>query len=269
MGVRNAIGVSLLWYAASLGFMVMPPIAGVALIALLAGSFYWLFMRGATNAEWRARLRLEPIRPPVAPVALAGAAFAVLYAVLLILWARITPSTVSPTSGPVVDYLGRPYGQLTFIALSVVLGPLIEEYLFRGVLQGTLERHVGPAAAIATAAAIFSIAHANRWAIPTYFVYGLATGCVVYRAGSLWAGVALHAATNAWLILLSSLADRGVALGEMERSPLPTWALALLGGLALLALVHALRRMPHGEAMPGPTALPRPAGVEQPARPVS
>ncbi len=85
------------------------------------------------------------------------------------------------------------------IAVVCVMAPVIEEFVFRGVVLTWLRAHHGPVAALALSALIFGVAHAP--------VYGLAAGAGTAGAaiafgslrlgsGSLLPGMAAHALLN-------------------------------------------------------------------------
>ena len=60
---------------------------------------------------------------------------------------------------------------------TVVLTPIFEELVFRGLLFGTLRRRLGPAAAAAASAGVFALAHG----------YGVLGFAAVFWSGLLWA----------------------------------------------------------------------------------
>src|SRR5207247_1264979 len=60
---------------------------------------------------------------------------------------------------------------------TVVLTPIFEELVFRGLLFGTLRRRLGPAAAAAASAGVFALAHG----------YGVLGFAAVFWRGLLWA----------------------------------------------------------------------------------
>ena len=91
---------------------------------------------------------------------------------------------------------------LTIIISAVIMAPLIEELVFRGVLQTTLMRLMKgrrwPAMLIT--AAVFSAIHA--WVVPaqallSLFVLGLVFSYVYERTGSLLTPILAHAVFNA------------------------------------------------------------------------
>jgi membrane protease YdiL (CAAX protease family) len=95
---------------------------------------------------------------------------------------------------------------LLAIALFVILiaAPTIEEFLFRGILQGWLKQHLGPKAAILLAAlgfAFFHMAPSQGWGnislIVSLFVFACFLGFVYEKQRSLFASIGLHIAFNA------------------------------------------------------------------------
>ncbi|MBS0628977.1 MAG: CPBP family intramembrane metalloprotease [Verrucomicrobia bacterium] len=93
---------------------------------------------------------------------------------------------------------------LTFALLSVlIMAPLLEEFIFRGVVQTYLRRRIGPKAAILLSAFIFAIFHysaghslGNVSLIFSLLILGTFLGFLYERQGSLWAPIGLHIAFN-------------------------------------------------------------------------
>lgn len=107
---------------------------------------------------------------------------------------------IVPYHHPILDFLASEQGPwaLTLTATSaVIVAPLAEEFFFRGVLQGWLER-VKPALAIPVSAAAFGLAHVDHglgW-IPLVG-FGIASSLLARQTGSLVASITLHAGFNA------------------------------------------------------------------------
>lgn len=90
---------------------------------------------------------------------------------------------------------------LPWIALEViVLAPLVEELLFRVVLQGALEREIPAKWAIILTAAAFACIHQSADWLPL-FPLALILGYVYYRRRSYVAVVVLHGLFNAVSLL--------------------------------------------------------------------
>ena len=94
--------------------------------------------------------------------------------------------------------LELPNGILGFILsiLSVAVAPaFIEEFLFRGVIMGSLLKF-GKAFAIFTSAFLFGLVHGNLIQIPFAFMVGLVIGAMVVETNSIWTGVIIHFINN-------------------------------------------------------------------------
>jgi len=87
-----------------------------------------------------------------------------------------------------------------FVAI-VVVAPLVEELLFRGVLLRALQRRATTPVAVFGSAFLFAVAHvaggADAYAlVPGLFLLGLASGVVAVRSGNLTRSVLLHMGFN-------------------------------------------------------------------------
>lgn len=97
-----------------------------------------------------------------------------------------------------IDLSSGPVGLSIFLATTVLVAPIAEELLFRGVLLPWLARWMKPAAALAWSTIVFSIGHLY-YGIGALLIayYGVVLGWARLRTGKLWAPVALHAMLNA------------------------------------------------------------------------
>ena len=83
-------------------------------------------------------------------------------------------------------------------ALAVVIAPLTEEFLFRGVILRGLLGRWKPWAAIAVSAVLFAAMHLNRAQLPIALATGLVLGWVFVRTRSLGLCMIGHAIFNGW-----------------------------------------------------------------------
>ena len=94
-----------------------------------------------------------------------------------------------------------PGGTALAIALAVVslviVGPLVEEIVFRGLLFGGLASRIGVFAAALIVAGLFGIVHADLVLFPTLAGLGFVSALAYARSGNLWTSVTLHALNNA------------------------------------------------------------------------
>jgi membrane protease YdiL (CAAX protease family) len=98
---------------------------------------------------------------------------------------------------------------LAMAGLVVLAVPLLEEVMYRGILQRTLVGVMGGRwRAILLTSAVFALMHvgAARWhAVPAVFVLSIGFGWVYEKTGRLWASVIMHILFNAVNLALALL----------------------------------------------------------------
>jgi len=85
----------------------------------------------------------------------------------------------------------------------VVIAPIIEEILFRGIIMHGLMRNYKPWHAVLLSGILFSVFHLNPWQMTYTFFLGLLLGWVMIRTRSLPFAIVVHALNN--LIVLLSI----------------------------------------------------------------
>jgi membrane protease YdiL (CAAX protease family) len=90
---------------------------------------------------------------------------------------------------------------LAFGLTAVVLAPLFEETLFRGVLLPVVARQLGARWAVLISALVFAIAHLSLAELVPLSVLGMALGLLRWQTGRLAACVCLHAFWNSLTFL--------------------------------------------------------------------
>ncbi|CAB4617583.1 unannotated protein [freshwater metagenome] len=88
-------------------------------------------------------------------------------------------------------------GWIVALVLVVVVGaPLIEEMVYRGVVQPGLVSAWGPMAGIVTTAALFAAVHLQPIEFPGLFVFALVLGFARHRSDRLALSIVAHMAFN-------------------------------------------------------------------------
>jgi hypothetical protein len=114
----------------------------------------------------------------------------------------------------VLTFIGSDGGRLAVVgpvlavlslARAVVITPLAEELLFRGALYGWLRRWWPAWATIAATAAAFAAIHSFLVVMPAALVFGIVTGWLRERTGSVAAGFVTHVLNNAVLVTMTLL----------------------------------------------------------------
>ena len=121
-----------------------------------------------------------------------------------------------------------------------VLGPILEEVLFRGAIQGYLMRKYNPKVGIVVASVIFGVIHMNPIQIFYATWLGLVFGWMYYRIRSLMPVIIGHVLNNSLATISMIMSSEG------EESVTPTTEkVAIMGGsmLAVVALMYLIDRL--------------------------
>lgn len=118
------------------------------------------------------------------------------------------------------------------------LGPLLEEVLFRGAIQGALMRYFGrPWPAIILSALVFGIFHLNPVQIVYATLLGIVLGWIYYRTGSLLSVIVGHVLNNSLAVATT------VAFSSTDEQAVANSAAGIVGFVffALLSLFLAVK----------------------------
>jgi len=134
--------------------------------------------------------------------------------------------------------------ELPAIVAVCVLAPVLEEMLFRGVLlRGFLARYPR-GVAIAYSSLFFGAAHLNVYQFFLAFWLGLILGWLFERSRSLIPCIALHGATNAAVLVLSTVAEKD-GQSVLDTLPASVWLAAIVAAaLGTWLLRRLLARAP-------------------------
>lgn len=134
------------------------------------------------------------------------------YLILLVL--LISLAIIATSAG--VDMAPRPDGKsggteiftvmggfwLTF-ALSVVVAPIAEEVVFRGVLFPAIIKRYGLIAGVVLSSLIFTLVHINPIQMISVLPLGIYLAIMYHRTRSIYPGMILHATWNLMVLLIT------------------------------------------------------------------
>ncbi|MGN0506745.1 MAG: lysostaphin resistance A-like protein [Lachnospiraceae bacterium] len=135
------------------------------------------------------------------------------------------------------------------VIITVLLAPLAEEFIFRGVILQKAKKFLPFMAANAVQALLFGIYHGNLIQGAYAFVIGMIFGYVTEYFHSVWAAILLHACLNGSAQLLSLLPE--TVTGNL----FGYFALAFVGVLFLVAAGKLFKK--------ARTELPEPLEAEE------
>lgn len=104
------------------------------------------------------------------------------------------PSTQEQVLGG--EAMLTPADYLLLLLVGVVVAPIVEEFLFRGLLYRYLRERRSIAYAVLLSAVIFAAAHFIPTLIPALFVLGIVLALVAQRYDSIYPAMMLHALNN-------------------------------------------------------------------------
>ena len=191
----------------SLGFLKADPALqqAVAVLGMYLGLMslplliLWAQLRGKAPKpeggwlQWRWRPLASALRQALTQV------LKVLPLVTLVGW--LFDQLVSKASGsnPLLELVlttTNPWALLLFSITAMVLAPLFEETLFRGVLLPVLGQRYGGVWGVVISALVFGIAHLSLGELPALFVLGLGLGWLRLQSGRLGPSVLMHGLWN-------------------------------------------------------------------------
>jgi len=122
---------------------------------------------------------------------------------------------------------------------AVVLAPVTEEMVFRGLILGSLTRRYSALKSVGLSSLIFAVAHLNPYQFIPAVVAGSLMGWVRIRSQSLLPGMWTHAVNNAFWILVTHVKVPGIDVEDGSH-----WATGVAGlALAIVGLSWAHKVM--------------------------
>jgi membrane protease YdiL (CAAX protease family) len=95
-----------------------------------------------------------------------------------------------------IQETGSVIGMAGFLVLALLVGPVMEEVVFRGYLQSALARRMPKWGALSITSLVFMAGHGPTILWPMYFIYSVAWGWVFMHTRSLKTAIAIHMLSN-------------------------------------------------------------------------
>lgn len=93
-----------------------------------------------------------------------------------------------------------------FFAIAIA-APVVEELLFRGLLQNALAKYVPIWGAILLSSLLFALVHLQPYAVPGLMSLSIAFGYLYHRTGSLRTNIILHMANNVLALVMTQFVN--------------------------------------------------------------
>ncbi len=189
----------------------------------------WLFFL-IRRRRFRAEVRLKPFRASHWPGILLGAVGLCLF---INFGMQLIPIPAEILEEYAESSAGLLEGSFVLLFLSnVVMAPVVEEILFRGLVYGRLRRAMSRWAAILLSSLFFALMHGQILWICYTFLVGIVLCLAAEKADSILASVFIHMMFNLF----------GTCMGYLVES-VPFWLCILMTVAGLICLADAVRML--------------------------
>ena len=200
---KFAIGSMLIWYAALFFFLYVT-------LSVLRGHPFWKCL------GWRkikARMDGMPRNPLVYFISGCGLSFFV---------AMLSAQMKTPGNIPMEELFKYRQTALLFMAMAVLVAPLVEETLFRGYLYPLFARSFGIGPGIVLTGVLFGLMHGAQlgwtWSlVATLILVGIIFTVVRARTGSVFASYLMHLGYNSLISFFAILGTHGFTRLPIDR----------------------------------------------------
>lgn len=131
----------------------------------------------------------------------------------------------------------QPTGSILMLLYICIIGPILEEFCFRGVILKLLQRH-GTSFAVLFSAVLFALFHMNLVQFCVPVLLGIFLALLTIRSGSLLPAILAHIVNNTMAMVLDMVlpADQPI----LYWTGYIIYAVIFLGVLAVFAILHGL-----------------------------
>jgi membrane protease YdiL (CAAX protease family) len=190
-----AVGSMVIWYALVLLFLYLT-------LSVFQGIPFWRSL-GWRKLSWRER------GWPKSPWLYLGAG-----CFLSVLVAAATARMHAPENVPIEELFRYKNTAMLFMAMAVLVAPLVEETVFRGYLYPLFAKTFGVAASIVVTGVLFGLVHGAQlgWTfslVMVLVVVGIVFTFVRARTGSVYASYLLHLGYNSTIAVFTILGTQG------------------------------------------------------------
>ncbi len=148
------------------------------------------------------------------------------------------------------------------ILLSILLPGIVEELMFRGVIQGSMEWAGGRFSSVAVPAVTFAVFHVNIMFVVAPLLAGFLLGYIRLKTGTVYASILTHMTMNLTILLmgplLPQLTSEYVATMNSNSVLYASLVAALVASVALIPILLAFSslRTPRRRPLPRKHAFP-------------
>lgn len=182
----------------------------------------------------------------------------------LVLWGVVLVFITSYLVEPLLDMFPPEYLELLYKTVNtggwaavttIIAAPVLEEILFRGIIQETVAKEYGVFRAVFISALVFGVVHIIPQQVVNAFFIGIILGYIYFRTSSLIPVIIIHALNNAFSYVSMLILEDKVMLTSRELINNDTiyWSIyavcGVLFAIAIYFLLKHLRRADKASAL--------------------
>jgi membrane protease YdiL (CAAX protease family) len=186
----------------------MSIISGLVASAIVQLMLMWLYLRKDGRAEALGLYDFGRIALPKATglailLVIAAMAFNFVYATYVIPGVGMQDDVAKMLA----SIARTPLNMAVMFFAIMIAAPVVEELLFRGLLQNALAKYVPVWGAILLSSFLFALVHLQLYAIPALMSLSIAFGYLYHRTGSLRTNIILHIANNVFALVMTQFVN--------------------------------------------------------------
>jgi len=186
----------------------MSIISGLMASAVVQLMLLWLYLRKDGRMEALGlydfgRMPLHKATGLAISLVIAAMAFNFVYATYVIPGVGMQDDVAKMLAG----IPPTPLNMAVMFFAIMIAAPVVEELLFRGLLQNALAKYVPSWGAILLSSLLFALVHLQLYAIPALMSLSIAFGYLYHRTGSLRTNIILHMANNVFALVMNQVVN--------------------------------------------------------------
>lgn len=140
------------------------------------------------------------------------------------------------------------YGIWGAVIRIVIIAPVVEELIFRGIIMHGLMRNYSGFTAVSVSALMFALFHLNPWQFTATFILGILLGILMLRTRNIYLCIIGHAINNGLVLLSIHYWGEIQKTGFVQSGKTSQLIISTLVIVATLFLIILLSRPSHRKA---------------------
>ena len=134
------------------------------------------------------------------------------------------------------------FGVYGAILKVVIMAPVVEELIFRGVIMHGLMRNYSKFTAVFVSALMFALFHLNPWQFPATFILGIVLGILMVRTRNIYLCIFGHAFNNGLVLFSMKYWDEIQKTAYFQSSKSSQLIISAMVAVAALELIFLFSR---------------------------